>query len=131
MKYAKIPPTIRVIAPVNGQPGTNQDGTPALMSFRDFAILFWLNDARWHRYMASLVRVRPEFDHPEGSVIRFEDNDYAPLRAIVASPDTQQSGYPLPLFVLQMQSFPKAILEASSEDPSVSGPLDPATVIRP
>jgi hypothetical protein len=115
MKYITVPNPIRLHDPITGQPASNPE-----LTLKTYGLQFWFNDSRWQKPLSNMTRLVKVLDAFEGKiageVIRLEDADYSVLKAIIESP-TQDQALPLPLFMLQLQPFMDAVLEAASKDP--------------
>jgi hypothetical protein len=115
MKYITVPNPIRLHDPITGNHASNPE-----LTLKTYGLQFWFNDARWQKplsNMTRLVKVLDAFDGKiAGEVIKLEDADYAVLKTIITEP-TDAQALPLPLFMLQLQPFMDAVLEASTKDP--------------
>ncbi len=115
MKYIKVPESVK-LTNWYGEEMKGQDGSPAVISFREF-ILGRLMDPKLSKDMSTILRAFEIKTRAEkmSEYLMLEDADYALLSDVVSSPSPQAPYNSLISHCLV--PFFKAVTEATSIEP--------------
>jgi hypothetical protein len=103
MQEITIPRAVPLIDQISLQAGQT-------VTFRAYAIGHWLNDQAWMNPLTNLdamLRLKKEFEKPDGTKIQLEDGDLRILAQVIRAPSIPREP---PLVYVQLQHFDQLIL---------------------